>query len=94
MRTLLFDTSFRRAVKRVCKNQPQLRSKMENVLALLSINPFTPSLKTHKLKGDLENLWSCTVEYDCRIIFRFSKLVDEEEEAIVLINIGSHDEVY
>jgi len=28
------------------------------------------------------------------IIFRFHQLADETEEAIVLINIGSHDEVY
>ena len=94
MRTLLFDQSFRRAVKRTCKKQPQLRTRLEIVLNLLATDPFSPALKTHKLKGDLENLWSCTVEYDCRIIFQFHKLDDELEEAIVLINLGSHDEVY
>jgi addiction module RelE/StbE family toxin len=94
MRTLLFDQSFRRAAKRTCKNQPQLRSKMEAVLSLLEIDPFSPALRTHKLKGDLEDLGSYTVEYDCRIVFRFHKLENEPEDAIVLINIGSHDEVY
>ena len=94
MRILLFDSSFRRAARKTCKNRPQLRSKMEEVLALLEIDPFTPSLKTHKLNGDLEDCWSCTVEYNCRIIFRFQKLEDEVEAAIVLIDIGSHDEVY
>jgi addiction module RelE/StbE family toxin len=94
MRTLLFENSFRRAAKRTCKNRPQLQAKMLEVLSLLEIDPFTPSLKTHKLKGDLENCWACTVEYDCRIIFRFHRMEEEVEEAIVLIDIGSHDEVY
>ena len=93
MRRLLYDKSFRQAAKRVCKNRPKLQSKMLEVLSLLEIDPFTPSLKTHKLKGDLENLWSCTVEYDCRIVFSFENLNDEIEEAIALINIGSHDEM-
>ena len=94
MRTLLFDQSFRRAVKRTCKNQPQLRLKIETILALLEADPFAPSLRTHKLKEDLENLWFCTVEYDCRIIFQFHKLNGKTEEAIVLISVGSHNEVY
>ena len=94
MRTLLFDQSFRRAAKRTCKNQPQLRSKIEAVLSLLEIDPFSPTLRTYKLKGDLGDLWSYTAEYDCRIIFRFYKLENEPEDAIVLINIGSNDEVY
>jgi mRNA-degrading endonuclease YafQ of YafQ-DinJ toxin-antitoxin module len=51
-------------------------------------------LKSHKLGGNLAGLWSCSVTYDCRIIFNFSE--DEEllEMVILLIDIGSHDEVY
>lgn len=32
--------------------------------------------------------------YDCRIVFAFEKIEDAEEDAIILIDIGSHDEVY
>ena len=64
------------------------------VLSLLESDPFTPSLKTHKLQGELKGLWACSVEYDCRIVFRFEALEGESEEAIVLIDIGTHDEVY
>lgn len=94
MRTLLFDESFRRALRKRGKKHPELRAKVTEVLSLLEVDPFTPSLKTHKLQGELKGLWACSVEYDCRIVFRFEALDGEEEEAIVLIDIGNHDEVY
>ena len=61
---------------------------------MLSKDPFTPSLKSHKLPGKLDGLWSCSVAYDCRVICAFSKDTTTEEDLIVLIDIGTHDEVY
>lgn len=94
MRAILFDESFRRALKKRCKNRPELRAKVSEALSLLESDPFTPSLKTHKLQGELKGLWACSVEYDFRIVFRFETLDKAEEEAIVLIDVGTHDEVY
>jgi addiction module RelE/StbE family toxin len=94
MRVLIFDKSFRRALKRRCKNRPKLQAKVLETLSLLEIDPFSPVLKAHKLQGELQGLWSCSVEYDFRIVFYFQKLKDEEEEAIVLVDVGTHDEVY
>ncbi len=53
-----------------------------------------PVLRTHKLKGELSSTWACTVEYDCRIVFEFVKSPVTGEEEILLIDIGTHDEVY
>jgi mRNA interferase YafQ len=39
-------------------------------------------------------LWACYVEYDRRIVFTFEKDPDTGNELIVLVDIGSHDEVY
>ena len=64
------------------------------MLRLLADDPFTPSLKSHKLSGNLAGLWSCFVAYDCRIIFDFSEEGEFLEIMILLIDIGSHDEVY
>jgi addiction module RelE/StbE family toxin len=94
MRTLLRDESFNRAIKRRCKNRPKLREKVLATLSTLELDPFDPSLKTHKLQGDLKDLWACSVEYDFRIVFKFLQLEGELEEAIVLIDAGTHDEVY
>jgi len=94
MKILVWDNSFRRAFKRLVRKQPSLQDKVLAALALLEEDPFTPSLKSHKLKGNLDGLWSCWVEYDCRIIFTLETEAETNEELIVLIDIGSHDEVY
>ena len=91
---IVWDNRFKRAFRKLIKKNPELRERITNVLYLLANDPFTPSLKTHKLTGSLENLWSCSVAYDCRIIFTFSEDEDLEESFIVLLNLGSHDEVY
>ena len=86
--------SFKRAFKKLIKKNPQLQSKVVCILDLLEDDPFTPSLKSHKLTGDLDGYWSCSVNYDYRIIFTFSQDEEDKETLIILVDIGSHDEVY
>jgi addiction module RelE/StbE family toxin len=94
VRQVIWAESFRRAFKRRAKSQRQFQTKILDTLVVLATDPFAPALKTHKLQGELRGLWACSVEYDCRIIFRFQALEGEAEEAIMLIDIGTHDEVY
>lgn len=94
MRTLVWGSSFRRAVKRNLKRRPDLREKIESALAALADDPFDPALRTHKLKGELSGSWACTVEYDCRIVFDMRRDSATGQEEIVLIDIGKHDAVY
>ena len=94
MKTLVWHTSFRRAFKRCTRRNPRLKDRIFEVLELLVEDPFIPALRTHKLRGQLEGLWACWVEYDCRIVFTFESDPDSGEEMIILIDIGSHDEVY
>jgi mRNA interferase YafQ len=91
---LVADKSFKRAFKKLIKKNPQLKEKLFSILDLLEADPFIPSLKSHKLTGNLEGYWSCSVAYDCRIIFTFRQDTDSEETLIILVDIGSHDEVY
>ncbi|MCD4738720.1 MAG: type II toxin-antitoxin system mRNA interferase toxin, RelE/StbE family [Anaerolineae bacterium] len=93
MRRIAWDTSFRRAFKRKARKNSHLRQRMLEVLELLSQDVFDPPLKTHKLRGQLEGLWACWVEYDCRIVFAFESDPESDEDMIVLIDIGTHDEV-
>lgn len=55
---------------------------------LFRIDPFDPRLRTHRLKGKLEDYWAYSINYRYRIIFKF---VSDLE--IVYFNIGTH-EVY
>ena len=80
-----------RAFKRIIRKKPHFRQLIEKTVVQLAQDPFHPSLHTHKLKGDLSNIWSCSIDYSYRILFEF---IEEPEEAILLLNLGSHDEVY
>ena len=94
MRHLIGDSSFERAFRRRTRRNPALRKRILDTLTTLVENPFTPSLRTHRLRGQLEGLWACWVEYDCRIVFTFEADPAGGDDAIVLIDIGTHDEVY
>ena len=94
MKVITFARSFKRAYKAIIRKRPELQPKVEAVLRLLAENAFEPSLQTHKLKGQLAGSWACTVEYDCRIVFDFVANPESGDEEILLLDIGSHDEVY
>lgn len=91
---LTTDSKFKKSFKKLIKKNPQLQAKILAVLELLSDDPLMPYLKSHKLTGQLDGLWSCSVTYDCRIIFSFRKDSVTGDDLIVLVDIGSHDEVY
>ncbi|RJP65924.1 MAG: type II toxin-antitoxin system mRNA interferase toxin, RelE/StbE family [Candidatus Abyssobacteria bacterium SURF_17] len=93
MRTLIWTNTFLRALKRVVRRHPEKRRDIEVTLRFLLANPFAPQLETHKLKGKLSGSWACSVGRDLRIIFDFVK--DEKgKEGILLLEIGTHEEVY
>lgn len=83
-----------RALRRRVRRQPGLRDEMEQALRQLAEDPFHPSLHSHKLKGQLSGVWACSVGYDVRILFEFVQNPESGEEEILLLTVGSHDEVY
>ena len=84
-----FSSSFKRAFRKRIHEDKKLELKFWERLEKFSQDPFDSLLRTHKLSGELEGLWSFTVEYDCRVLFKFL-----EGNRALLIDIGSHDEVY
>jgi mRNA interferase YafQ len=42
--------------------------------------------------GKFADRWACSAGYDLRIIFKFVQ--NEGSQAILLLNVGTHDEVY
>lgn len=94
MKTLIWSPAFTRTLKRLVRQNPQLRSQIEQTLQQLSEEPFAPTLQTHKLKGDLSDRWSCSIDYKNRIVFKFVQNSELDEEEIFLLTLGSHDDVY
>lgn len=94
MYQLSWHSSFKNAFKKTTKNNLELKQKIINTLELLQEDPFNPKLNTHKLHGKLKGYWASIVEYDCRIVFTFATIPESKNKIIVLIDIGTHNEVY
>ena len=94
MRTLIWGKTFVRAFKRAVKKHPTLTRDVEKTLKLLMKDPFVAQLETHKLKGKLSGSWACSVGYDMRIVFDFARNEKQKKDDILLLEIGTHDEVY
>jgi len=87
---LLFTESYNRRARRFLKRRPDLMKQYEKTLELLQLNPGHPSLRLHRLKGRLSDLYSVSINLTYRITIDF--LIDQE--TIIPIDVGSHDEVY
>lgn len=81
-----------RAARKAIKKNPQLAGELAATLEALERDAFHPSLRTHKLKGKLEGTWASSAGYDIRVLFRF--VTHNEAEAILLLTVGGHAEVY
>jgi addiction module RelE/StbE family toxin len=91
-RPLILTSAYVRASKRIVKHQPHALAAIRYTLERLEADAFDPRLRTHKLKGELAGCWACSAAYDLRIVF---ELVQHEGvEAILLLSVGTHDEVY
>ena len=88
--TLIFTDSYKKRAKRFAKKHPELAEQYRKVLYFLKENPQHPSLRLHSLKGRLQNIYSVSINMSYRITLEL--LITEKE--IILINIGSHDDVY
>lgn len=82
------------SLQAIYRNNLARQKRVLQTLDELAHDPFHPALKTHKLSGQLKGLWACSVEYDCRIVFTFELDPDTGDDMIVLIDLGTHDEVY
>ena len=84
---------FKRAFRKFTRRNTQLQARIEETITALSDDIFNPSLGTHKLEGKLSGLLSCSCGYDCRIVFAIETERDGEI-FIVLLDVGTHNEVY
>lgn len=87
---LIYPESYIRRARKFIKRHPDLLNQYSKTLELLEINPHHSSLRLHPLKGKLAGLHSVSINISYRITL---EMVISEQE-IILVNIGSHDEVY
>lgn len=94
MREVVLTPKFKRTYRKFVRKDGTLQRRIEDVLIQMGQDIFANPLGTHKLSGELTGLWACSCGYDCRIVFALETDEDKGREVILLLDIGTHDEVY
>lgn len=87
---LIFTESYTKIERRFLKRHPELRERYYKTLALLEQDPLHPSLRLHGLEGQLAGLHAVAINLQYRITLE----LELREQEIILVNVGSHGEVY
>ena len=87
---LVATSHFERRLARFRRAHPELRERLARVLRDLEADPFQPRLRLHPLKGELAGLHAVSITYTYRLTLTLRVM----EQEIILLDIGSHDEVY
>ncbi len=90
MYVIVTPQQFLRLARKFFKQHPDLKSRFTKVLDELQNDPFQPSLELHGLSGKLTGCYAISLTYSYRITLTL--MVTERE--IILLDIGSHDDVY
>ncbi len=77
-------------VRKFIKRHKDMASRYDKTIQILRENPYHPSLRLHKLNGELNEYYSVSINIEYRIIMDFIVV----DKIIIPINIGTHDEVY
>ncbi len=66
---IVLSSRFQKAFKRKVRGNKMLETRFRDRVAIFQSDPFDPRLKAHKLSGELDKLWSFSIDYDARVIF-------------------------
>ena len=85
-----YSESYSKKVIKFFKKHKDVYPQYKKTIELLQNNPYHPSLRLHKLQGNMNTFSSISINMKYRIVVDFI-IVDD---VIILIDIGSHDDVY
>ena len=87
---LSWTSTFIKTSTKFFKKHPNLKPDFKDLLTHLEEDPFQRRVKLHQLKGRHKEKYSASLTYSYRVIL-YLKIENNE---IILLDIGSHDEVY
>ena len=90
MYTLVWTAGFERAAAKFVMRHVELKTRFAGILRDLERDPFQPHLKFHHLGGKLKGVQAVSITFG----YRIALTVSISEKEIVLLDVGSHDEVY
>ena len=84
-----FSPLVQQKILQLNKKDKKLVLKIEKQIKLFESNPKHPSLRTHKLIGNLANRWSISVSRGLRMVY-----VILDNNVAYFVELGTHDQVY
>lgn len=90
MYSIVTPKQFLRQARKFFKKHPDLKPRFAKVLNDLQKDPFQPSLELHALSGKLEGCHAVSLTHN----YRMTLILLITEQEIILLDIGSHDDVY
>lgn len=84
-----FSPSVQKELEKIQQKDRKLANRIEKQIALFEENPKHPSLRTHKLFGTMDNMWSISITMSIRMVY-----VLLDQSSVIFVKIGTHDEVY
>jgi len=88
--SLIFTAHYEKIESRFLKRHPDLLERYQRTLALIEEDPFQPALRLHALQGQLAGLHAVSMNLQYRITLE----LEIREREIILVNVGSHGEIY
>lgn len=87
---LVFTDSHNKKAAKWINKHPNLKGTYIKILELMELNIHHPSLRLHKISGTLNGLSSISINMSYRISL---ELIIQDND-LMLVHVGSHDEVY
>lgn len=89
MKALDSTTKFRRDLKREVKTDPDIQELLKPVISyLLESKSLPEKMKDHPLSGEWKDHRDCHVKPDLVLIYK------TDDEAVTLVRLGSHSELF
>ena len=89
MKALDTTTKFRRDLKREVKTNPDIQEFLKPVISdLLEGKTLPEKMKDHPLSGEWKDHRDCHVKPDLVLIY------NTDDEAVTLVRLGSHSELF
>ena len=87
---LIWTESFARTARKFLRRHPDMEGIFEDIVRQLETDPRAPRLRLHSLHGTHRGKHAVSLTYEYRIVLILGITGGE----IVLLDIGSHDEVH
>lgn len=84
-----FSPLVQKELIKIAQKDKKLVERIEKQIALFEENPKHPSLRMHKLSGELDAMWSISITMSIRMVY----IVVDEDNAL-FVKIGTHEQVY